>query len=92
MELLTNFQALCIKTFLLTKREHAQTAIEIALAYTSLGLFLGIRYILERYQREVSQIPPFLPQDPMQFDVASTNIVYYYPCELFIFALYFITN
>lgn len=84
MKFSIEFQALFIKTCLLVKRKRVQTIIEILLAYTFMGLLLGMRHILEREYNPAFKISRFRPQDFMIFSQSSANIIYYYPCELFI--------
>ena len=48
MQILNDFRALFIRTFLLAIRKPGQTAVEILLAYTFMGLLLGMRSILDR--------------------------------------------
>ncbi|CAF1590760.1 unnamed protein product, partial [Didymodactylos carnosus] len=76
----SDFRALFYKTFLLSKRKRGQTITEILLAYTFLGLLLGMRYILDRRYNHAFQLPAFRPQDLMLFNNSvNANYTYYYP-------------
>ena len=81
IRLLRDFRALFHKTWLLTVRKPGQTVVEILLAYTFIGLLLGMRYILDRRYVPPLQIPTFRPQDYLTFDVSS-NVIYFYPSSL----------
>ena len=74
-----DFRALFIKAFLLAIRNSRGTITEIALAYTFIGLLLGMRYILDRRYNPALQIPRSRPQDLMIFNHTTANTIYYYP-------------
>lgn len=79
-----DFQAIFIKTFLLTIRKPGQTIAEILLAYAFMGFLLGMRYILDRRYNAAYQIPSFYPHDALQSTIGS-YIIYYYPGKLISF-------
>ncbi|CAF0732502.1 unnamed protein product [Adineta steineri] len=78
IKFLSDFRALFIKTFFLTIRKPGQTIAEILLAYTFMGLLLGMRYILDRRYYSAYQIPRFNPYSSLSYNVVG-NITYYYP-------------
>ncbi|CAF4176829.1 unnamed protein product, partial [Adineta steineri] len=78
IKFLSDFRALFIKTFFLTIRKPGQTIAEILLAYTFMGLLLGMRYILDRRYYSAYQIPRFNPYSSLSYNVIG-NITYYYP-------------
>lgn len=75
---LNEFRILFIKTFRLTYRKPIQTLIEIFLAYTFMGMLLGIRYILNRELYDEFRLPRFRPQDALIVN-GTGNVIYYYP-------------
>ncbi|CAF0914028.1 unnamed protein product [Rotaria sp. Silwood1] len=81
IKFLHDFQALFVKTFLLTIRKPGQTIAEILLAYIFMGFLLGMRYILDRRYYSSYQIPPFYPQDMLSI-TGIGDIIYYYPGNL----------
>jgi len=81
IKFLSDFRALFIKTFLLTKRRPGQTIAEILLAYTFMGFLLGMRYILDRRSNSAYQISRFRPQDTLLV-TGIGNATYYYPGSL----------
>jgi hypothetical protein len=81
LKFLSDFRALFIKTFLLTIRKPSQTIVEILLAYTFMGLLLGMRYILDRRNFSPYQINRFNPQDTLSLS-GMGNTTYYYPGSL----------
>jgi hypothetical protein len=78
MKFLGEFRALFIKAFLLAVRKPGQTITEILLAYTFMGLLLGMRYILDRRYNAAFRLPRGRPQDYLNVNVTS-DIIYYYP-------------
>jgi len=78
IKFLNDFRAIFIKTFLLMIRKPGQTIAEILLAYTFMGLLLGMRYILDRRYYAPFQIPRFRPQDTLLTN-GTGNTIYYYP-------------
>ncbi|UJR36715.1 hypothetical protein I4U23_029431 [Adineta vaga] len=78
IKILSDFQALLKKTFLLTIRKPGQTVAEILLAYTFLGFLLGMRYILDRRYFGPYRVSRFRPYD--NFSPRSTDrYILYYP-------------
>ena len=79
INLLLHFRALFVKMFLMSIRKRGQTIAEILLAYTFMGLLLGMRHFLDRRYLEEYQLPPFGPFDAMLLNGSLTNVTYYYP-------------
>ena len=78
MKFLGEFRALFIKAFLLAIRQPGQTITEILLAYTFMGLLLGMRYILDRRYNALFRLPRGRPLDYLNVN-GTGDIIYYYP-------------
>lgn len=74
----SDFRALFIKAFFLAIRNRGQTITEILLAYTFLGLLLGMRYILDRRYFAAFQMPIGRPLDYLSVN-GTGDVLYYYP-------------
>ncbi|CAF3435397.1 unnamed protein product [Rotaria sp. Silwood1] len=65
--------------FLTSLRKRGQTIAEILFACAFIGLFLGLRYILDRRFLKDTQIDRFTPQHSLIINESTANVTYYYP-------------
>ena len=71
-------------------RKPKQTIAEILLAYSFLGLFLGIRDILDRRDAKAFRISDFEPKDVLSSNISSSSAIYYYPGKFYAFSNSFV--
>lgn len=76
---LCHFRALLIKMLRISYRKRGQTVAEILLAYAFIGLLLGIRAVLDRYEYPPYVMEEFTPLSMMMLNETTDSATHYYP-------------